>query len=744
MQSEKFGRLLKAIINSIATQEGKTNPIIEDELGQKVGVSAASIQRYKAGHIPPEVRTIEMFAEAAIKRGGYSREWLQNFLHSARHPHIDKVLDQLCPINSYRPRSERIYHNLPAPTYSQFVMREQPFNEILDGLSQRSAVVLLAGMGGMGKTSLALEIADYCIKESLFDAAVWVSDKDQPGTTTLSIVLDDIARTLDYPGLIQFEHEEKRYEVEQLVRRQRVLLLIDNFETITDGALLSWLLRLPEPSKALLTTREYRREFRRSSWPIELRGMTNAEAQELTTQKLHQLKIDKQITDLTQLAPLLTITSGNPKAIEMALGYIKYQRQPLEQVINDLYVARGELFEDLFARCWSLLDEASRRVLLVMTFFPDTVSSEALSTTADVQGFAFDRAVEHLIDLTLLDVQQEDLNKSSRYGLHPLVRVIAIVKLLEQSSLEAGARERWVDYYVQLAMKVGYPWEDLNKLKALDTEFENVFSVLDWTFKKQHYSATIKIANNISYYHYIRGIWARKLEIEKMRAEAARKDGNTKSEIGALSSIVGTLSRQGRTTEARVYLERLNELENNVEVKSSTFFNLQKAIAYYYAGIGEIEVALMRLQRCLPFAEHFNKQTHIVIRNRMGNLLYQLGDLEAARQLFLASLEDATKTNYKRGILYSNLKLLYINLDEGKTSGILETLEMLIKEGEYSQSRDYLPLIYYAYYRLSLIEGNIEKAISTLKYSIDLFEKLGMRNDLKKAREELANLETAN
>jgi len=65
---------------------------------------------------------------------------------------------------------------------------------------------------------------------------VWVSDKDRPGTTNLSVVLDEIARTLDYPGFTQFSHDEKRYEVEQLLRRQRILLVVDNFETITDGA----------------------------------------------------------------------------------------------------------------------------------------------------------------------------------------------------------------------------------------------------------------------------------------------------------------------------------------------------------------------------------------------------------------------------------------------------------------------------------------------------------------------------
>src|SRR5262245_26747908 len=64
MRSDTFGRLLKAGIGSIATCEGKTAPTVEDDLGQQIGVTAASIQRYKAGHLPPEPRTVQILADA--------------------------------------------------------------------------------------------------------------------------------------------------------------------------------------------------------------------------------------------------------------------------------------------------------------------------------------------------------------------------------------------------------------------------------------------------------------------------------------------------------------------------------------------------------------------------------------------------------------------------------------------------------------------------------------------------------
>jgi hypothetical protein len=132
-------------------------------------------------------------------------------------------LDQLCPIGPARRRPPRVYQNLPAPTYSQFIEHKEASAEVLEGLSKRSAAVIIVGLGGNGKTSLARGIADYCLKsehgQALFDAA----------------------RTLDYPGFTQFEHDEKRREVEQLLRRQRVLSRIEAQASTVEVARIRWI-----------------------------------------------------------------------------------------------------------------------------------------------------------------------------------------------------------------------------------------------------------------------------------------------------------------------------------------------------------------------------------------------------------------------------------------------------------------------------------------------------------------------
>lgn len=745
-KSESFGRLLKGAINSIATYEGKTAPAIEDELGQQIGVAGVSIQRYKSGKIPPDPRTVQILAEAAVRRGFLGREWLQRFLHAARYPGSTDLVESLCPSAPERPRPARVYQNLPAPTYSQFIMREQAFAEVLDGLRQRSAVVLIVGLGGNGKTSLAREIATLCLEENTeaphFDAAVWVSDKDRQGTTNLSIVLDEIARTLDYPGFMQYSHDDKQYEVEQLLRRQKVLLVVDNFETITDGALLSWLLRLPEPSKAIITTREYRREFRRSNWPVELRCMTDEEAHDLIHERLRVLKMEQQINDQTTFDPLIVVTGGNPKAITMTLGLLKHERRPIQHVVDDLYAARGDLFDDLFTRVWALLDESARRVLLVMTFFVESASSEALAATADVQGFAFDCEVERLIDLSLLDIQQNDLNAPPRYVLHPLVQAFARAKIAEQSDFEPAARDRWVAWYVELASKVGYCWNDMNKLETLDLERENLLDAIEWTDVHQKHREIMQLAKGISYYLSVRGMWNKRLETEQQRLQSACYQNDTPEKAEALAYLVQTLSDQGYVEEAERYRSQIVELLESISLPSDTIAECRIALSLYQSLQRDFVAAQMELEIALSKqGVRESPQKSIAISQLLAQCLYEQGNLTDACRIMEHTLQEAQQSDYKRALLYGKRFLIKIHLEQKNLEAAATTLQEVEQLAAQWTSRKDVAQIYHLYARLHTLQGDIPAARTALAEAIDLYERMGMRRELAEAREELANLD---
>jgi LuxR family glucitol operon transcriptional activator len=740
-RSDHFGRLLKAGISSIANCEGKTAPGIEEELGQQIGVASYTIQRYKTGHLPPEARSVQILAEACVRRGYLNRDWLQAFLHAARYPTPESLLDQLCPSEPAGRRPQRVYTNLPAPTYNQFVMREAPYAEILDGLRQRSSLVLISSLGGMGKTSLAREIAARSLSGDLpdVDAVVWVSDTDRPGTTNLSVVLNEIARTLDYPGITQFSADEKRYEVEQLLRRQKVLLIIDNFETITDDALLQWVLRLPEPSKAIITTREYRREFR-SSWPIDLSGMTDSEARLLIDERLRMLKIEKLVDDRAELEPLIAATGGNPKAIELALGLIKHERRSLQQVIDSLHAARGELFDDLFSRVWSLLDEPTRRVLLALTLFPASASHAALRITASIGAFVFDRSADLLADLSLFDVQYVNIHNPPRYALHPLVRAFAREKLAEQPGFEADARERWVEWYCELAGQVGFCWNDLHQLDRLDAEHETLYAAITWTFAQQQYAKTIALIEGVRYYYHVRGLWDDRLTLNLLHAEAAQRLGERSNEALALAHHIEIRSKQGNMDEAARYHAQLGALTASAGLPDEVVFEIEHAQALYARACGDLATAEQLWRHLLDRSRRLGGQKYVINRRWLATCRYQQGAINEAQQLFRESLEDARRIGDQRSAIGNTLKLAAIDLDQGDLASAEAALAECRVVAEQFQDRRRLGELERLTARLHVLRGDELAARAALLTTIDLFERMGMRRELYEARTALEQL----
>jgi hypothetical protein len=742
-RSEQFGRLLKAGIGSIANCEGKTGPAVEEYLGEQIGVAGHTIQRYKAGHLPPEARTVEILAEACVRRGYLNREWLEAFLRAARYPTPDALLNRLCPAGPVRPPSERVYHNLPAPTYSQFVMRQQAYNDMLDGLAQRSPVVLIASLGGMGKTSLAREVAAACLGDSgaamHFDAAVWVSDKDRSGTTNLSVVLDEIARTLDYPGLTQFAYDDKRYEIEQLLRRQKVLLVIDNFETITDRALLDWVLRIPEPSKAIITTREYHREFR-SSWPVDLGGMTDAEAQVLINQRSKLLKLEALGDDRSQLAPLIAATGGNPKAIELSLGLIRYERRPLQHTLDDLHAARGALFEDLFARAWSLLDQPARHVLLSLTLFPASASHAALATIANVSSLAFDVAADKLADLALIDPQRVSVHGHPRYALHPLVRAFAQEKLTGLAAFDAAARKRWLEWCSQLAAQVGFCWDDLQRLELLDQEHDTIHAAIMWAVQNQQYTTVIELIEGVRYYYNVRGLWDARLTINHIRADAARRIGDLSNQALALAHHIEIRSKQGMLDEAAAYYRQLETVESATALSDDVRFEVQHARALYARARGDLPAAEQIWRQLLELSIALGGQKYVVNRRWLATCLHQQGEVAEAQQLFRASLQDAIQIGDQRSAIGNMLKLIAIDLDQGNVAGVETQLAECRSVAEQLQDRRRLAEIHRLSARLQSMRGDHPAAGADLALAIDMFERLGMRRELAEARAEAAQL----
>jgi tetratricopeptide (TPR) repeat protein len=746
MQDDTFGRLLKAALSSIVSHEGKTAPVIEADLGRQMGVAGATVQRYKAGHIPPDPDQVRILAEAAVTRGYLNRQWLESFLQVARYPDPARLIAQLYPPEAPRPAVPRIYENLPAATYSRFIMRDPAYAAVLEGLGRRLPVVLIASLGGMGKTSLAREVAARCLAadaEPHFDAVVWISDKDRPGTTNLSLLLDEIARTLDYPGIIDYAEDDKRREVEQLLRRRRMLLVVDNYETITDGALAAWLTHLPETSKALVTSREYAQAFTARATVVHLGALSDFEARALITQRLRRLGMDDLVPDPGLLAPLVGATGGNPLAIEMALGCIKYGQQPLPDVLDDLAAARGvtDLFDNLFQRSWALLGEPARRVFQVLPLFVGSASRAALAAVADLPAPVCERALERLTGLALIDSQRTDLLTPPRYSLHPLARAFARNRLLEQPAFAAAAHRRRLAWYLDLAAQVGYCWEDLGRLARLDPEQETLHAVVRWALEEGHYAETVQLARDAGYYFYVRGLWSKEPPNDLMQAQAARLLGDAVAEVEALSRYVQVLSRQHKLADADTYFPRLHDLAARTALPNKTLMDYRHGVASSWLARGQIDRAQQIWEESLPQAE--DPYQRAAMRNWIGVCLYRKGCLQEAQAMFRASLREAEAHNIQQIVGSNQTKLIEIALDLGRLDEAAAALAESSAHAQRDQNQAQLAELHFAYARLHAQRGDPAAARAALAEAIDRFARLGRRRDFVRAQEELARLDAA-
>lgn len=250
-----------------------------------------------------------------------------------------------------------IKHNLPQPDYGNFVGRRDEIQEIERVLRpyphSQYAIVTIDGVGGVGKSALALEVAHRHLRSAYhlrrsdrFGAIIWVSAKKKmltasglisrtPAIQTLQDLLSAICSTLDLNINSQSEKQTQLDIVRRGLTNDRVLLIVDNLETIDDESLIHFLRELPAPTKAIITTR-HRLD---AAYPIRLTGMDLKDAQMLITEECN-----KKMVRLTEeeIQRLYTRTGGIPLAIVWTIAQIAFGYPP-ETVLKRLSQHDGDV-----------------------------------------------------------------------------------------------------------------------------------------------------------------------------------------------------------------------------------------------------------------------------------------------------------------------------------------------------------------------------------------------------------------
>lgn len=749
-KSEQFGQRLSQGIISVANRQYKNKGIVEQEIAELLGCSHFNVKRWQRGFVPDDPQRVTFLAEYCVKHGFVGRAWVESFLHHASYYGKENLLASLFPEQtSPRPAAQKlVYQNLPS-IYGDFVGREEALQRVVEGLLSRWPLVSIEGMAGIGKTTLAIVVGraclpggDACLDEP-FEACIFISAKDT--MLTLNTFLDRVAYELNYPRISQQPFSaEKPAEVQKLLRQYRVLLIADNLETVTDQNLIRFLRDVPEPSKVLITTRWSQV---RGTWDVSLEGLAQEDALRLIRQHARRLQLENLIQATGEaLKDLVMVTGGNPYAIEMALGHLRYNRSltaerqenAVKKLVNALYVADRELddlFDRMFKWAWEddVLNAEARCLLLATPFFVDSATAEALGAAAGVEGYYLTKALRQLGEMSLLKE-----NAAGRYSVHPLTRAFAARKLRAAPDWEQSAQERWVNWYANLLRKhsdVRARHVDWVDLEILGIEHKNISRVLDWMIEKQH-PLCIQLAQDFWYFLYIRGHWQECMRVTCGTLEQMRIEDDHFSRLWLLSHKGWLLAEMGYFNAA---VEALCQVKNEIERRGQIVWLQETGVLNFLGQAYMIDEQFEEMevyeQEYIRLSQENNDPTGIVVgRYHLAIAKTYQGQIDKAEQELRDLVSEARSLGWERAEGYCAYRLAEALLE----MDFLEEAEDWLACARQMAERWNEPLlqadILLGEAKLMLKRKQIGDAHMKAKGSLDLYRRIGARDQSRATR----------
>lgn len=402
--------------------------------------------------------------------------------------------------------------HLPAQLTS-FVGRDAQIIEV-EQVVKENRLVTLTGSGGVGKTRLAVRVADQ-VADAFSDGAWFV---DLAPVTNPLVVPVALARTLglpDQPGRSTMEM------VAKFVGTRQMLLVLDNCEHLLDAsaALLMELLSAGPDVTVLATSREPIGIGGEVVWRVPSLSVED-EAAELFADRARRTRPDFRLTEDNSptVAEICRRLDGMPLAIELAAA--RTRTLSLTQIVDGLHhsfrllaggartaVRRQQTLRASIDWSHAMLTEPERilyrRLAVFMGGF-DLDAADAVGADADAEHFQLIDLLGLLVDKSL--VVAEEVQGAMRYRLLETVRQYGLEKLAESGEAEV-VRSRHRDYYTRVAVDLKaqmrgdgtplVPWAEL--------EMANLRAAHTWSCDTAEFEPALRLVSALQRLWVARG-----------------------------------------------------------------------------------------------------------------------------------------------------------------------------------------------------------------------------------------------
>ncbi|MGD9028366.1 MAG: BTAD domain-containing putative transcriptional regulator, partial [Anaerolineae bacterium] len=410
-----------------------------------------------------------------------------------------------------------------------FVGRDSELAQLRELLADPTCRLLtLIGPGGSGKTRLAVE------------AATALSDRFAHGIQFVPLapvesaraIVPTIAQAIGFP-FAPAEGGAQQDPGEQLVaylRSKKMLLLVDNFEHLLEGArTITDILRRAPDVKVLATSRarlnvrgEHLFPVRGMRYPAmavdaeahgaALQDVARYSAIALFLQGARQARPDFEATaeDLRRIAQVCHLVQGMPLGILLAAGWTEVLAPAeiaaeIERGLDFLETGwravpeRQRSLRAVFDHSWSLLTDREREAFQALSVFRGGFTRQA----AEAVGASL-RDLKGLVGKSLL----QQPTPEGRYEVHELLRQYAAEKLAASPAARAVARDRHSAHYTAALARFTVDLKGPRQRAAMaeiEEDSENVRAAWNWAAEKEQIDRLDQAMEGLARFYWRRG-----------------------------------------------------------------------------------------------------------------------------------------------------------------------------------------------------------------------------------------------
>ncbi|NHZ71573.1 MAG: hypothetical protein GWP17_00590 [Aquificales bacterium] len=535
------------------------------------------------------------------------------------------------------------------PLVPFFSGRDDELAQLMAQIEQRQGVqvICMAGMGGVGKTSLAVQFA-HQYQDYFQDGVLWANATSDPATIAERWAA---AYGYDFRGIARVA--DRLAALGEMLAEKQALIIVDGVEV---AARVKPLIPINGESVVLFTTRNSDMAYPLGAELLNLDVLTLANGRSLLSSIVGQTRVENEQVVADEICRAL---QNLPLALAIAGQYlVSRPRRRLAEFLNRLQqsalldVADNEgVVRASFDISWTALDQVQQRVFALLAVFEGrSFMAEAMAHIAELDFYVMQDHLDTLSARSLLIEQGSDY-----YRQHALLAHFSDEKLVDKQA----ASLRMVTYYAHYTDNCGTDYQKLSE------EWDNLDAAIQIMADESQWQTLFRVNQNLDQAWFANGLVDRAQQAYKLAYKGTLTLNND-------NYIGENLFRQGM---AAMELGQPNQARDFFEQAITIFKEHKDAVS-----VSDIQYELARI--CLDQA-HYKEAEHLLVESLQVKTF--LNDLRGIAQikhrqsrLFhqLANYQLAARFAYEALQIQENLE---------ETLDLIRTLRMLVWIHSYSQ-----------------------------------------------------------